>query len=472
MLRRYTIIVLLCFSFGSLDAQQFGIFNTNTMFDGLENPAQKTFQLDYSRKYNSNFFLPSFGATGSNKGNNDFVRSLINERKFNASNVDLSTNHQNVVNFNSNIYIATLKIFQSYKYQKEIGLSWQVKSEGRAEYTNETIAFFDTFRRFEESGLTEFDEAFNNKGFAQSYHQFSFSYREKYDKKLAFGVKVSLLSGITYNKLNILESSFTENVVDSSINIGLKGSYHANFLKDDELSRRNLVPTFKNPGLSLTFGTTYTATNGTFIMANVKDLGLIRWAKSSVVADFDDNIIISGYDDLSSKAVENRITDVVIESTGRKAFYALTNAKVDFLISRPFSFYTPSLILSKNVFYKGGDVALVNKFSYNDFSVSAIPNYNIDGLMLFGMQGMYKTPNFEVFLGSDNLFKSVSVYNGLRSRDATIGSGYSSVSFYMGVGIKFGNTVEHPQNSSTMPGINDNQTSFFGRLFSVFSRRR
>jgi hypothetical protein len=472
MLRRYTIIVLLCFSFGSLDAQQFGIFNTNTMFDGLENPAQKTFQLDYSRKYNSNFFLPSFGATGSNKGNNDFVRSLINERKFNASNVDLSTNHQNVVNFNSNIYIATLKIFQSYKYQKEIGLSWQVKSEGRAEYTNETVAFFDTFRRFEESGLTEFDEAFNNKGFAQSYHQFSFSYRENYDKKLAFGVKVSLLSGITYNKLNILESSFTENVVDSSINIGLKGSYHANFLKDDELSRRNLVPTFKNPGLSLTFGTTYTATNGTFIMANVKDLGLIRWAKSSVVADFDDNIIISGYDDLSSKAVENRITDVVIESTGRKAFYALTNAKVDFLISRPFSFYTPSLILSKNVFYKGGDVALVNKFSYNDFSVSAIPNYNIDGLMLFGMQGMYKTPNFEVFLGSDNLFKSVSVYNGLRSRDATIGSGYSSVSFYMGVGIKFGNTVEHPQNSSTMPGINDNQTSFFGRLFSVFSRRR
>jgi hypothetical protein len=472
MLRRYTIIVLLCFSFGSLDAQQFGIFNTNTMFDGLENPAQKTFQLDYSRKYNSNFFLPSFGATGSNKGNNDFVRSLINERKFNASNVDLSTNHQNVVNFNSNIYIATLKIFQSYKYQKEIGLSWQVKSEGRAEYTNETVAFFDTFRRFQQSGLTEFDEAFNNKGFAQSYHQFSFSYRENYDKKLAFGVKVSLLSGITYNKLNILESSFTENVVDSSINIGLKGSYHANFLKDDELSRRNLVPTFKNPGLSLTFGTTYTATNGTFIMANVKDLGLIRWAKSSVVADFDDNIIISGYDDLSSKAVENRITDVVIESTGRKAFYALTNAKVDFLISRPFSFYTPSLILSKNVFYKGGDVALVNKFSYNDFSVSAIPNYNIDGLMLFGMQGMYKTPNFEVFLGSDNLFKSVSVYNGLRSRDATIGSGYSSVSFYMGVGIKFGNTVEHPQNSSTMPGINDNQTSFFGRLFSVFSRRR
>lgn len=162
----------------------------------------------------------------------------------------------------------------------------------------------------------------------------------------------------------------------------------------------------------------------------------------------------------------------MIDNTSRKAFYALTNAKVDFLISRPFSFYTPSLILSKNVFYKGGDVALVNKFSYNDFSVSAIPNYNIDGLMLFGMQGMYKTPNFEVFLGSDNLFKSVSVYNGLRSRDVTIGSGYSSASFYMGVGIKFGNTVEHPQNSSTMPGINDNQTSFFGRLFSVFSRRR
>lgn len=472
MLRRYSIILLCCFSFFKSNAQQFGLFNTNTLFDGFENPAQKTFQLDYSRKFSSNFFLPNFGVTSSNKGNNDFFRTLINEGKYNAREVPLGTSQYNTLSEHSNFYVATLKIFHSYKYQKEIGLSWQIKTDGRVDYTNETLALLDSYRRFEESGITNFDEAFNNKGLAQSYHQFSLSYRENYDKKLAFGVKLSLLSGITYNNLTITESNFTQQGVENDILVKLKGYYHASFLKGDELKKRDLVPLFKNPGASVTFGTTYTAKNGTVIMANLKDLGVIRWGKTSAVANFNKTIIISNPDTMTSKQVENKITDVVLNTSSRKAFYALTNAKVDFLISKSFSYYTPSLILSKNVFYKGGDVALVNKFSYNNFSISAIPNYNIDGLMLFGAQGMYKTPNFEVYLGSDNLFKTISQVNGISSADATIGSGYNSASFYMGVGIKFGRTVEHPQNSSTMPGINDNESSFFGRLFSVFSRRR
>jgi hypothetical protein len=471
MLRRYAIILFLCFAFGRVDAQQFGLFNTNTMFDGFENPAQKTFQLDYSRKFSSNFFLPNFGVTGSNKGSNDFVRTLIGDGKYNTSGLPLGTNHYNTVSLNSNVYLATLRIFHSYKYQKEIGLSWQVRAEGRAEYTNETLAIFDSFRRFEESGLTDFDNAFNNKGLAQSYHQFSFSYRENYDKQLAFGAKLSLLSGISYNKLNISESSFTQQGVNEMIDVKLKGYYNASFLYGDEFKKRDLIPNFRNPGVSVTLGTTYKAKDGTVIMANLKDLGIIRWGRRSTIAKFDNTIHINPAN-RSSRSVENQITDIILQDTSRKAFYALTNARVDFLISKAFGFYTPSVILSKNVFYKGGDIAWVNRFSYNDFSLSAIPNYNIDGLMLFGAQGMYKTPNFEVYLGSDNLFKSVSQFKTVTDRDATIGKGYNSASFYMGVGIKFGRTVEHPQNSSTMPGIDDNESSFFGRIFSVFSRKR
>jgi hypothetical protein len=472
MLKRYTLFLTLCLLSSHLSAQQFGLFNTRTMFDGFENPAQKTFQLDYSRKFSSNFFLPNFGSSASNKGNNDFLRTLINTGKYNASGVPLGTNHSNVLSINSNIYVATLKIFQSYKYQKEIGLSWQVRTEGRVDYTNETLALLDSYRRFEQSGLTSFDEAFNDKGLVQNYHQFSFSYRENYDKKLAFGAKLSLLSGITYNRLNIKESNFTQQGTERDILVRLQGYYKASFLTGNELEKKDLVPLFKNPGVSVTLGTTYTAKNGTFIMANLKDLGVIRWGKKSAVANFNRTLFIPNPDSLSSKQVENKITDVVLESATRKAFYALTNAKIDFLISKTFDYYTPSLILSKNVFYKGGDVALVNKFSLNDFSVSVIPNYNIDGLMLFGAQGMYKTPNFEVYLGSDNLFKSVSQINGALARDAAVGSGYNSASFYMGIGIKFGRTVEHPQNSSTMPGIDYTESSFFQRLFGVFSRKR
>ncbi|MHA4894894.1 DUF5723 family protein [Pedobacter sp. PWIIR3] len=472
MLRKYAILSILLFSFNHLNAQQYGLFNTKTMFDGFENPAQKTFLLDYSRKFSSNFFLPNFGLTASTKGNDDFMRNLVNGRVYNAKNVPLDGNQNNTILENSNIYIATLKIFHSYKYQKEIGLSWQVKTEGRADYTNETLALLDSYRRFEESGLTNFDNAFNNKALVQSYHQFSLSYRENYNKKLAFGVKLSLLSGISYNRLNITESNFNQQGEEGDIAVKLTGYYKASFLKGDELKKRDLVPLFKNPGAAITLGTTYTAKNGTVIMANLKDLGVIRWGKTSAVANFNKVVMINNPDTMTSKQVENKITDVVLLNSRRQSFYALTNAKIDFLISRPYGFYTPSLIVSKNVFYKGGDVAFVNKFAYNDFSLSAVPSYSIDGLVLFGLQGMYKTPNFEVFLGSDNVFKTSSQVKGILNRDETIGKGYNGISYYMGIGIKFGNTVEHPQNSSTMPGINDNQTSFFKSLFGIFSRKK
>ena len=466
------IYLALCFSFFTiqLNAQQYGLFNTKTLFDGFENPAQKSFTLDYSREVASNFFFPTLTVSAANKGSDDFIRLLTSEGKYTAREVPLGVKQLNTINQNSNTYIATLKVFKSWKHHQEFGFSWQIRSDGRIDYTNETLALLDSYRRFEESGLRDFDEAFNNKGLVQSYHQFSFSYRENYNKQLAFGIKLSLLSGISYNRLNITESNFDRQsnidpAASEDINIRLKGYYKASFLKWDELENKTFFPTFKNPGASLTFGTTYTAKNGIFIMANIKDLGLIRWRKGAVEADFNRNIQISNPDTLSSKQVENKITDVILESAKTKGFFAPTNARVDFLISKTYERYKPSLLFSKNVFYKGGDAAFINQYQFNDFSLSAIPAYNFDGFFLFGAQAMYQTPNFEVFLGSDNLFKTISQTKASINRDATIGSGYNGLSFYMGLGIKFGRPVEHPQNSSVMPGPRDNEPGFFRRLF-------
>ncbi|MNE38622.1 hypothetical protein D3C80_1325270 [compost metagenome] len=89
-----------------------------------------------------------------------------------------------------------------------MGFAWQVRTDAHVNYTNETLAILDDYRRFQPYENEDFTNAFNNKGYAQSYHQFSFTYRENYNKRLAFGAKISLLSGITYNKLNIVESYF------------------------------------------------------------------------------------------------------------------------------------------------------------------------------------------------------------------------------------------------------------------------
>lgn len=207
-------------------------------------------------------------------------------------------------------------------------------------------------------------------------------------------------------------------------------------------------------------------------MANLKDFGFIKWAKSSYYNKFnnlDDPLRIDNPETQSS-TIDTQISEIVTENETRKSFFSPTNAKIDIMISKAFAInhpftYTPSLIVSKNLFYNGGDAAFVNKFKYNEFSVSAIPTYNFNNLFLMGLQGMYQTPNFEVFLGSDNLFKTVTQIKGVIKEDRTIGSGYNGASFYMGIGIKFGRTVEHPQNSSYMPGLADQQSGFFKRLF-------
>jgi len=467
-------VLLLCFlslSVQQLQAQQFGLFNTKTLFDSFENPAQKSFTLDSSRKFASNFFLPYFGINGANEGNPEFIRRVINEDVYNTSNLPLGTGQINTLYQNSNVYLLTLKIFQSYKHQQELGFAWQLRTDGNVKYTNETLAILDSYTRFLADG-SEYDDAFNTKGYAQSYHQFSMTYRENYNKRLSFGAKISLLSGTSYNRLKITDSYLQVSSQLNQLNARLSGVYKGSFLNTDELSTKTFMPTFKNPGLSFGFGTSYTSKSGLFLMANIKDLGFIRWSKSSYINNFGGTVTIDNLIGTPSSVVEDRITDLATDDAVNKGFFSPTNAKIDAMASRTFGFYSPSLIVSKNLFYRGGDIAFVNKFRYEGFSLSATPAYNLNNFFMVGMQGMYQTPNFEVFLGSDDLFKTSSQLNGFLKNDATIGKGYNGASVYIGVGIKFGNTVEHPQNSSYMPGLEPERPGFFKRIFSVFSKKR
>lgn len=475
MKQKYLALCFLLFSFKQLSAQQYGLFNTKTLFDGFENPAQKTFVLDSSRKFASNFFLPSLGINAANQGNNDIIRKILNEGVYTAKGIPIGTNQINTIHENSNIYMFNFKIFKSYKYHKEIGLSWQIRTDAHVNYTNETLAIFDNYQRFLPSDpdkIANYKDAFNNNGYAQTYHQFSVSYRENYNKRLAFGLKLSLLSGITYNNLRIKDSNFYLGSEDGPLMISLNGTYKASFLETNELSKKSFLPLFKNPGVAASFGTTYESKSGVFLMANIKDLGVIRWGKSSYSNHVASSLTIEDPQNNSSATIEKEVKDLVLKNAKHSSFYSLTNAKADVMISKTFDFYTPAIILSKNLFYTGGDAAWVSKFSYKDFSISAIPSYNFNKLFLFGMQGMYRTPNFELFLGSDNLFKTMSQINGAIQQDVTVGSGYNGASVYFGIGIKFGSPVEHPQNSSTMPGINDQEGSFFKKIFSVFSKKR
>lgn len=470
-MKKLILLILTLTGVNSVKAQQYALFGSRTMFDAFENPSQKSFTLDSSRKFSSNFFLPYFGINAANKGESaGVIRKLIQTGDLNTSGLPLSTGRLNHFYQNSNVYVGAFRLFKSYKYQKEMGFAWQIRSDAHIDYTNETLAILDSYQRFNPN--QEYFGILNSKGYEQTYHQFSFTYRENYNKRLAFGAKLSLLSGVLYNKLDVNNSYLFISPEADALGIGLAGTYSSNFTRFNEVDNKTLFPTFKNPGASISLGTNYTTKKGLFLMANIKDLGFIWWRSNTQRTTVNEQKVIT---DISTKRnIDQEITDIFVLAQQPAKFLAPTNAKLDVYASKRYSFYKPALVISKNLFYKGGDAALVNEFITNNFSGSVTPIYNFNNIFMVGLQGKYQTPNFEFFLGTDNLISTGSTTKAVISDNVNTGSSIkgNGASFYMGLGIKFGQIVNHPQFSDVMPGINDQKEgSFFKKLFSIFKKK-
>lgn len=411
-----------------LKAQQYALFNTHTLFDTFENPAQRSFLSDYSAQHASNFLLPNLNFNLANRGDVNYtLKKRLNDGYMDTRNIPAGNNEQNIFYGNTNIYLLTYRVFDSSWSNKELGFSWQLRADAYADYTNESIIALRNYSRLNaaQEGL------FNGNGYGQSYHQFSMDYREDYDDNLSFGFKISLLSGITYNQADIVQSGLHTD--QNKWSVGLTGTYRASFLLTDELNKQTLLPEFKNPGLSVSLGTSYTAPSGIFLMGNLKDMGFIRWNKNSGTVLLNDVVTVTGTGNSNSKLLQRKIVNLLKDKNEKRSFYTPTNAKADFMISKDYGFYRPGFIASKNIFYKGGDLVLVNSFRFNDFSVSLSPGYNLNQFLLLGLQGMYQNADFEFFIGTDNLMQSVAVFKETAYED----TGAIGASFYMGFGIKF-----------------------------------
>jgi len=432
MAKTCVVICLLLISC-QLKAQQFGLFNTNTLFDSFENPAQRAFMYDDSRQFASNFFLPMLGANAGNRGDASYpLQKKLNDGALDTRDISIGSNYRNKLYGGLNVYLLTFRTSPFYQNNKELGFSWQLRSDVYADYTNETLVALRNYGRFRASQ----NDLFNGNGYGQSYHQFSANYRVDYGDGIAVGLKFGILSGITYNKADVTQSSLT--VAPDRLDFRLSGKYKASFLLTEELERKTLLPDFKNPGLSVSLGTTYTSASDVFMMVNIKDLGFIRWNRNSsnVVLD-NDLITLNARNPSVTKDFQRKIVDLLKLKNQHKAFYTATNAKVDFLISKTYNFYTPDLIISKNLFYNGADVVLVNHFKVEEFTLSVSPAFNMNQFLLIGLQGLYQSANFEFYAGTDNLLKSAVIFNDA----AYSAKGVIGAAVYMGVGIKFGHNA-------------------------------
>ncbi len=474
------IAVFLFLADVSVFAQNFGLQNTHTLYDAFENPVQTAFRADYSKKYAFNFFIPNGGTSFFFNGEqNKAIKSILFSSLVLNSSGSLGNAGTNDIYASTNTYILMYRIFKGPKYNQELGFSYQIRSEGSGKVTNETIAILDNYRLFNQ---TEYRDIFNNKGSNQSYHQFSVSYRENYDKKLAFGGKLSLLSGVTFNEIDIDQSSIqikdpaiNPNDLERSITVGLSGQYISSFGSGSPVFK-DLMPSFKNPGLSLSLGTSYTFPGNVYVAGNLKDLGFIRWSgqTSNYLVQNQQFKVINPGDPMAEERIRTALKDLLDQNQSTKSFIRPTNARLDMLVSKTYKSYTPTFIVSKSLVKPQGTIALNNTYTTGSFHFSLNPQYDfVQGFNVGGM-GMIRSANVELFLGTDGLLPAYYFSKGLATENPEIGKGPVQANVFFGFAFKFGQVVENDMNSSTISGLNDKETGYISKSErrGLFGRRR
>jgi hypothetical protein len=441
-------------------SQQYSLYNSRTLYDSFENPSQRAYQVDTSRRFAFNFLIPTISFNGTFSGPAEpAFKSLIYDGVFNGRDITLGENRMNTLAFSSNNYIAMLRVLKAVKKYKEMGISWQIRTDGRARVTNEVFAIFDDYRVFNATNLTNL---FNINGYNQSYHQFSFVYRQNYTKRFSLGAKFSLLSGINYTALKVDKSEINIDESIDEFDVTLSGKLRSSF-KFDNFQREMVNPNFKNPGLSITAGASYRLRDGWAILGNLKDIGFIKWNKEAYEYDFETGKII--IDNASNASADERLADsldtqISLKSVNR-SYVSMINGKAEIMLSKEFGNYKPNLILSKTIYYGGGDLVLVNNYHLKNHVLTASAAYNTTGSIQIGGQYMIKTPNIEFYMGSDQLFKSYEMIKNYSKSASPYSSGYTGLGFYLGFGLKFGSILEHQANATKMPGFRKNPIGKF-----------
>lgn len=427
-------------------AQQYSLYNSRTLYDSFENPSQKAFVPDSSKKYAFNFFIPAVSVNAVSLGpQQQALKRYVFIGSIRKSELDVNQEGKNNLFLSSNVYLGMFKIFKDIKRHREIGFSWQIRSDSYLDATQQTIGLFKDFNNFNITAAT--GNPFKNTGNSQSYHQFGFTYREDITKRVGLGVKVSYLSGISYNYLKIKSSSFQRGAGSALVTLNMDARYRSNFLYDDPYQIA-YAPGFTNPGMAVTLSANLKLKKNWYLLGNVKDLGFIRWGNNSYDYDFNRPIIASRY-----SAFEAELKRRLENDYEEKGFTSVTNGKVEILINKDVGIYQPNLLLSKSFLYKGTDLAAINNFLYKSsvFSLSAV--YNTNEYLQVGTQYMFKTPNIELYVGSDNLFKTLTSIQGYLQEDPELGNGYTGASFYLGFSVKFGDPLQRRQNTTKWPRI-------------------
>ena len=464
------ILLISCFLLITIAgfSQQYSLYNTGTLFDSFENPSQRSFIPDTSKKYAFNFFIPNFDGNFFLAGNaQSTLMSRAFSSKYDNSALQIGNGALNKVNVNASAYTLMFKMFASLNGYEELGFFFQTKSEGRGVITDESVALFNGPSAFPNN---IYDNVLNNHFYNQVYNDLGFTYREKISNQVAVGFKVGFLMGVDYTKLDIYESHLSFDRLNDAATISLRGKY--SYSKGPgNFDKQSFYPTSRSPGLQFTAGLSYTTDDNITFQGNLKDIGFIHWYSNSSVSYFDNTTTVFGISSTKrEKHIYNAAYHLLKSNYQNASFNSSTNGRAELSATKPYYIdadntfkYSPTLIVSKDLFYDSFAGAMVNHFQYKSLNGSLTASYDNLNLFNIGLQFMYKPNNIEVFIGSDRLTHTLSFAGSTGNSATYTNSSFTGADIYFGFAIKFGPLIEHPLNASTMP---DGNKGFLGRLWN------
>lgn len=471
-MKQFLLLALLfsCFTV-KVFSQQLLQYNTGTLFDSFENPAQRAFIPDSSRYVAFNFFIPNGGANFVLTGNaQQALKSRAFGGKYDTRSLVIGGNQMNNAYVNANEYSIMAKLFTSFKGDQEVGFFFDTRGDGHSRFSDESVALFNGPNGFPKDA---YNNIFNDYYYYQIYHEVGFTYHERIDKQFSIGFKVAAVLGSTYSSLNIVQSSISFDKPTDQALLALSGVQQYGY-EPGKFDSHDLLPSFRNPGASVTMGLSYRTDQAVTIQANVKDLGFIHWNKRSGAYVFNNNAIVNG---LSTAKREDSIYNQVYNIIHTGSFYngsftTPTDGRAEISASKMYYIdddhqfrYFPTFVASKELFYNGFTAAVVNRVQRGIYNLSLDPSYDNLNHFNMGIQFMVQSPNVEFFIGTESLIPTGRFLLASTGSSSQIEhpSSFTAGTISLGFSAKFGRVIEHPMNSSYIPM---GEKGFFGRLWN------
>ncbi|QEC53418.1 hypothetical protein EDD80_103168 [Anseongella ginsenosidimutans] len=403
-------LFLLILGYGSIQAQHYSLYNSRTLAESVENPWVSAFE-DACGIVASNFFIPTVNGDGFLQGDGaEAGRNFLfwNEKLEEPLSDPQGKNHLNVY---GHMNVITIKYLFDKANQTEFLFDHSVKSMSAATVKNMTVNLAQGEGFISSTPYTSDMGPMNMNLFHYLYAETSLGVRRRFDETFAAGIKLSYLSGIAHMDAGIGYSEGVYYPGTDEMEFMMRGQAEYTTYSND-LGISDFLPSFRNPGFSISGGIEKKMSETFKFTLGIKDLGLINWKEKGeqVILAPEDVISVENFSVLTKNRAEAEIDDIRAQyaeaHTYRTALPTRFEAGASLNVHPN---YTANVLVGYFTKYKRADLNLINDFKYQDFHLILNAGYNTYENLLVGLNFLIRSPRVDFFIGSDNLLPSIKV---------------------------------------------------------------